>query len=419
MDRIFTQLHLEKIAKHFLPLILAAAATLHCAAATVDHWGMTFETNTTRKTATFTGLVNRTQPKWAEAVNIPATFTDKGVTYTVTAIGHAALARLDTKSVTIPSTVTEIGTSAFMYCTITEIVLPQGLQRISTQAFMESNIESIAIPSSVIYIGDMAFANKTLTSVTFAPCESSLTLGQSVFESCHRLQEAILPEGLVKIDKKCFKDCGIRKLSIPSTLKSIPTDAFISCSQLTEVHFTPGSLSFIGNYAFSNTAITNLELPEGLNSIGYKAFDAAYALETVTIPASVSSIDERSFERCDNIKEIRVLNPQTPTVHDNSFTEDTFNNTTLFVPDVALEEYRNADVWKQFKNIRPLSSSGIRDINSDRPAECTTPDGSAAVDALPNEIYTLSGIRVTPSSSLPGGVYIIRRGTTAAKIVIR
>lgn len=59
MDRIFTQLHLAKIAKHSLPLLLAAA-TFNCNAAIVDHWGMNFETNTTRKTATFTGLVNET-----------------------------------------------------------------------------------------------------------------------------------------------------------------------------------------------------------------------------------------------------------------------------------------------------------------------------------------------------------------------
>lgn len=165
MDRIFTKLHLEKIAKHSLPLMFAAAAAFNCNAAIVDHWGMNFETNTTRKTATFTGLVNRTRPQWAEAVNIPATFTDNGVTYTVTAIGQTALARLETKSVTIPSTVTEIGTSAFYLCTIKEITLPEGLKRIQKQAFMESNIESISIPSSVIYIGDMAFANKTLTYI--------------------------------------------------------------------------------------------------------------------------------------------------------------------------------------------------------------------------------------------------------------
>lgn len=284
MDRIFTKLHLEKIAKHSLPLMLAAAATFDCNAAIVDHWGMNFETNTTRKTATFTGLVNRTRPQWAEAVNIPPT-------------------------------VTEIGTSAFFLCTIKEIVLPEGLKRIQKQAFMESNIESISIPSSVIYIGDMAFANKTLTSVTFAPCESSLSLGESVFESCHRLQEAILPEGLTSIGKKCFRDCGIRKLSIPSTLTSIPTDAFILCSQLTEVQFTPGALGLIGNSAFSNTAIENIELPEGLYSIGFRAFDCAYALETVKLPASVNTISERSFERCDNIREITILHPPRRCLH--------------------------------------------------------------------------------------------------------
>ena len=89
------------------------------------------------------------------------------------------------------------------------------------------------------------------------------------------------------------------------------------------------------------------------------------------------------------------------------------------MPDAAVETYRNADVWILFKTIRPLSSSGIHDIIPDRPAEDTLPNSSSAANALPEEIYTLSGMRVNPTATLPAGVYIVRRGTTATKTVIR
>ena len=165
MDRIFTKLHLEKIAKHSLPLMFAAAAAFNCNAAIVDHWGMNFETNTTRKTATFTGLVNRTRPQWAEAVNIPATFTDNG-------------------------------TSAFFLCTIKEIVLPEGLKRIQKQAFMESNIENISIPSSVTYIGDTAFANKYALETVKLPASVN-TISERSFERYDNIREiATLPAGV-------------------------------------------------------------------------------------------------------------------------------------------------------------------------------------------------------------------------------
>lgn len=165
MDRIFTKLHLEKIAKHSLPLMFAAAAAFNCNAAIVDHWGMNFETNTSNKTATFTGLVNRTRPQWAEAVNIPPT-------------------------------VTEIGTSAFFLCTIKEIVLPEGLKRIQKQAFMESNIESISIPSSVTYIGDAAFANKYALETVKLPASVN-TISERSFERYDNIREiATLPAGV-------------------------------------------------------------------------------------------------------------------------------------------------------------------------------------------------------------------------------
>lgn len=404
MDRIFTQLHLVKFAKRCLPLFLAATAALPSFGANIETRGMKFTTNATRKTATFTGLVNTTRPEWAEAVNIPATFTYSGVTYTVTAIGNTALARLDTKSVTIPSTVTSIGTSAFYGCTFTSIVIPEGVKTIGVQAFMESNLESIAIPSTVTSISNLAFANKTLTTVTFAPAKDGLTLGESVFSGCHRLQEAILPEGLTALGKNCFKDCGIRRLSIPSTIKNIPTSAFELCSQLTEVTFTPGVLTYIGTSAFANTGIRNLVLPEGLNSVGYRAFNNAVSLEQVTFPSTLTLIDEYCFEGCENLKEITLLSTVPPTLHENSFSESTYSGSIVTVPNGTLDTYRNADGWKLFKS---FVVSGINDIKADENAT-----------ALPDEIYTISGIRVTPSSSLPAGVYIIRRGTTVTKTVI-
>ena len=97
-------------------------------------------------------------------VNIPATVTHDGVTYTVTAIGDNAFNMSKSlTSVTIPNTVTSIGAYAFRYCEgLTSVEIPNSVTTISNNAFwLCLNLEEVVIPNSVTTVGSMAFRNCT------------------------------------------------------------------------------------------------------------------------------------------------------------------------------------------------------------------------------------------------------------------
>lgn len=66
---------------------------------------------------------------------------------------------------------------------------------------------------------------------------------------------------------------------------------------------TDGSVKSIGNMAFLHKAPMHLVIPDGVKSIGYRAFAESEKLRSVYIPESVQEISS-AFERCENLKNI-------------------------------------------------------------------------------------------------------------------
>lgn len=95
-----------------------------------------------------------------------------------------------------------------------------------------------------------------------------------------------IPEGVECVRTKAFYKCSdIRSLTLPSTLKSIEEKAFFRCS------------------------ITEIILPDGLETIGKDAFSYT-ALKTIDIPSSVKEIGEYAFYNCTSLLEINVGSPE-------------------------------------------------------------------------------------------------------------
>jgi hypothetical protein len=48
--------------------------------------------------------------------------------------------------------------------------------------------------------------------------------------------------------------------------------------------------------------LNSIKIPEGVTSIGYKAFDGCSSLTNIKIPKSVTSIGESAFGGCSNLE---------------------------------------------------------------------------------------------------------------------
>lgn len=61
-------------------------------------------------------------------------------------------------------------------------------------------------------------------------------IGGAAFSYCSVLEEVLLNEGLEKIGEECFAESGLKRVSIPSSVKFVHRSAFAR-SSLTQVRF--------------------------------------------------------------------------------------------------------------------------------------------------------------------------------------
>lgn len=121
---------------------------------------------------------------------------------------------------------------------LVSITIPSGPNAIADNAFKEyRDLESVTIPDSVTLIGDSAFQDCTsLTSVTFPDTYDEpgayVSLGDSCFNGCSSLTSITLPEGIYSLGPFCFGRSGLTEIEIPSTVRTIDSNAFQAANSL-------------------------------------------------------------------------------------------------------------------------------------------------------------------------------------------
>ena len=257
---------------------------------------------------------------------IPSELTYEGETYKVTRIDPASFKWCYYMlSVSLPNTITSIGNGAFLYC---------------------ENLRHITIPESVTELGLYVFGDCISLSDIVIP-EGITTLGNQMFSGCSSLSAVTLPSSLTYIDDWAFQGCSsLPYIEIPANVTYIGERAFQGCG-LTEIKL-PTKLKEIGKYAFNHcNALASIVIPESTRTIGAEAFAGCTSLASVTLPITLTAIDELAFTDIPNSAHIYCKAQKPFKIATHAFNY----NCTLHVPQGCKEAYEEADFWKNFTTI--------------------------------------------------------------------
>jgi len=230
----------------------------------------------------------------------------------VTSIGQSAFdENTSLNSINIPSSVTSIGPNAFFGATgLSSILIPEGVTSIGSNAFGgATGLSSILIPASVTSIGTYAICETAVTSITVDSANPNYASQDGVlfnkdlttliaYPSGNTSTSYVVPSSVTTIeDSSFYKSLFLKSIAIPNSVTSILSYAFSASPNLETVTFASGSpITAINVETFYGLPkLSSIELPANLISIGEWAFAYATALTSFTIPASVTTIEDRAF----------------------------------------------------------------------------------------------------------------------------
>ena len=217
---------------------------------------------------------------------------------------------------------------------ITAVIVEDGITQVGSYAFYKClSLTSVTIADSVTELGDSAF-DSCYYLEQIGLSSNLVSIGYKTFYMCDNLTSIQLPDSLTSIGGWAFKECtGLTSIEIPEGIEVIPEQAFANCMKLTAVSF-PSTLKRIENAAFSAAfsssdvdASIQLTLPEGLELIGSRAFMGASNITGVTIPNTVTTIEECAFASAGLLS---VTIPESVTTMDTcAFSTDTLTEITF------------------------------------------------------------------------------------------
>lgn len=276
------------------------------------------------------------------------------------------------KSIVMNEGVTTIGASVFRYCqNMTSLSLPSTLTRIDAYAFfMCRSIESITIPEGVTYIGGFVFSDCHSLKNLVLPSAWNNTNSEGAFAACYSLESFVLPNDTAAGDHRVIdgvlfsKDSTILRYypagrrgtyRVPDYVKTLYINSFraVSASRV-EIN---DSVSLGSHVFYYCDSLRTVRLPHDLKELRASTFCFANSLETLTIPAGVTEIENHAI-RCQGLRSLVMLPAAPPTAYQSTFYA-TPKDIPVYVHASSLAAYQAADYWDEFTNYVAYKAAGF------------------------------------------------------------
>lgn len=278
----------------------------------------------------------------------------------------------------LPETLKSVGPTAFYGDNkVTKLTVPAHLENIGKQAFFNMNaavVDKVTLSSSLQSIGDQAFYK--MNSLKEVEIDTPIVLGANLFQACSSLTKATLGESVTSLPESIFLDCSaLTDLTIQGQVTSIADEA-LSGTGITAFDFI--GVTEIGEAAFSETALTEVEVPDSVVSLGAKAFSSITTLTSAVLHNQMSAIPDNLFSGDSKLATV-TIDSQYTKIGSSAFKGTAI--TTLALPDTLVEIDSNA-----FENCASLTTlvlpTSLTTINGSAFANCT----SLALASLPDSV---------------------------------
>ena len=421
-------------------------------------------------------------------VKIPSKVTDPDddTEYAVVQVERQAFYQADIKTLSVAGSVKHIDTYAFWKAKVETVTIEDGLETIGHAAFKACpKLASVKLPSTLKELGTVwdvtgvdgcVFAEcgalkeievpgsvETLPQQTFMGCSSLATvklnegtdsIGERAFELCTSLRSLEIPSSVMKLGHGIFNKSGLENPVVPGQIKIIPNSAYLWCQSMQSFKIEEG-VEEVGKSSFADCrGFTRIDVPNSVEWIRSDAFQGNPFVKEVYIGSGIRRMghgclalwapDEATNTPQWVLEEIHIASP-VPPVHEQNddhseivaddfffggkeFTDELrakfYSEVKLYVPESAIEEYKKADIWKEFTNILPEKEpqEGVDGITVD--SGIRIENGIVYADSK-IEVYTLSGVLAAFSEGslnlemLGKGMYIVRAGDKTMKTVVK
>ena len=136
----------------------------------------------------------------------------------------------------------------------------------------------------------------------------------------------------------------ITSVRLPDTVKRISASAY-QLAALTSINF-PASLESIGHSAFSGSALKEADLSKTqITTLKSSTFSDCTSLTSVQLPSTLTSIEGSAFYNCTSLTEI-TLDATTPPTLGSGQLSTCSSLEVIFVPEKSVTAYRMAEGWK-------------------------------------------------------------------------
>ena len=247
--------------------------------------------------------------------------TDVTIPNTVTSINKSAFYNIQSlSSVTIPSSVVNIQKTAFRGCTnLTSIRIPNSGATIAQDAFGYcDNLDTIYFDGSVTrpYNEEETYGPFSANNAIVLPTNNidGLQIEDGILKGCARyISNLVIPNTVTAIGFKAF---GKKRtwqtlyntfsaVTIPDSVISISGSAFEGMSAL-QTASIPSSVTDFGDSIFKSTGLKDVTISEGVTCIPFQMFNYCQQLTSITLPSTINKIDGYAFDYCGSLSIINI-----------------------------------------------------------------------------------------------------------------